>query len=137
MADKINNINDIVSLACAVREKAYVPYSNHPVGCVVITDTDRHFIGCNAETANYDGTCAEAGAIAAMVAAGERKIAEVIIAGPSTHLCTPCGRCRQRIREFADDKTRVYVADKDGNLLKSYDFFDLLPDSFGPENLDL
>ena len=85
--------------------------------------------------AHYKGLCAEASAIAAMVGAGERRLREVWVIGPGAHLCTPCGDCRQRIREFADEHTRIRVVDAEGRLLKDYTMEALLPDAFGPENL--
>ena len=92
----------LIAAARAVRARAYAPYSNHAVGAAVLDEHGRIHAGCNVENAAYpEGTCAEAGAIAAMVAAGSRHIAAMAIAGPGPALCTPCGGCRQKIREFA------------------------------------
>ncbi|MBZ9557700.1 MULTISPECIES: cytidine deaminase [Modicisalibacter] len=125
----------IVERLLAVRDHAYVAYSAHPVGALIETPSGSRYAGCNVEIANYKGLCAEAGAIAAMVAAGERDIATLYVIGPGAHRCTPCGDCRQRIREFASPTTRIHVLDADGQCLKSYSMEALLPDSFGPENL--
>ncbi|SEM04149.1 cytidine deaminase [Halomonas daqiaonensis] len=125
----------IVAALLAVRDRAYAPYSHHPVGALVISESGTHYAGANVEVAHYKGICAEASAIAAMASAGERLLREVWVIGPGRHLCTPCGDCRQRIREFADKQTRIRVVDGQGRLLKEYDMDALLPDSFGPENL--
>lgn len=125
----------LIETLVAVRGNAYAPYSRHPVGAVVVAESGRHYAGANVEVAHYKGLCAEASAIAAMVGAGERRLREVWVIGPGEHLCTPCGDCRQRIREFADEHTRIRVVDAEGRLLKDYTMEALLPDAFGPENL--
>ncbi|MGE4534466.1 cytidine deaminase [Halomonas sp.] len=125
----------LIETLVAVRGNAYAPYSRHPVGAVVVAESGRHYAGANVEVAHYKGLCAEASAIAAMVGAGERRLREVWVIGPGAHLCTPCGDCRQRIREFADEHTRIRVVDAEGRLLKDYTMEALLPDAFGPENL--
>lgn len=118
-----------------VKDRAYVPYSNHPVGSAILADDGNIYAGCNVETANYKGTCAEAGAIAQMIAHGGKTIQHIAVIGPGTHLCTPCGDCRQRIREFATAATQIHVFDQAGQLLKNYTMEELLPDSFGPDNI--
>ncbi|GGX92327.1 cytidine deaminase [Litchfieldella qijiaojingensis] len=119
----------------SVRDNAYAPYSRHPVGAALESDDGQLFYGCNVEIANYKGLCAEASAISAMVSSGRKAIATLYVIGPGERLCTPCGDCRQRIREFASPETRIHVLDAQGNWLKSYSMDELLPDSFGPENL--
>ncbi len=75
----------------------------------------RSIPGCNVENAAYpQGSCAEAGAIAAMALVGERRIAEILVIGDGEALCTPCGGCRQRIREFADPSTAIHIAGPEG-----------------------
>lgn len=125
----------LIETLMAVRGNAYAPYSRHPVGAVVIGESGARYAGANVEVAHYKGICAEASAIFAMVSAGERRLREVWVIGPGAHLCTPCGDCRQRIREFADEHARIRVVDADGELLKEYSMAELLPDAFGPENL--
>ncbi|REC95161.1 cytidine deaminase [Kushneria indalinina] len=127
--------DDLRAQLIAVRDNAYAPYSNHPVGALVISESGTAYTGCNVESANYKGLCAEAGAIAALVAAGEREIRTIHVIGPGDGLCTPCGDCRQRIREFATSDTVIVVVNGEGRPLKRYDMASLLPDSFGPENL--
>ncbi|MFA5593117.1 MAG: cytidine deaminase [Micavibrio sp.] len=132
MSDILKRLFDEGSKA---KENAYAPYSDHPVGAALVTPDGKIFAGCNVETANYKGTCAEAGAIASMAATGERRIAKIAVIGPGEHVCTPCGDCRQRIREFSDAATRIYVFDKQGNQLREFTMEELLPDSFGPDNV--
>ena len=121
--------------ARAVRARAYAPYSRFPVGAALVDEAGRVHAGCNVENAAYPvGTCAEAGAIAAMIAAGGRRIAAVLVLGDGPAPVTPCGACRQRIREFATSDTPVLVADP-GGLRARFTVDDLLPASFGPENL--
>jgi len=115
--------------------RAYAPYSNFSVGAVVKGAGGKLYAGCNVENAAYpQGCCAEASAISAMVMDGERRIAEVVVMARGEGLVTPCGGCRQRIREFADDDTPVHVCDENG-LRETLTLGALLPLSFGPENL--
>lgn len=131
-----NTLKQLFDLGSKAKDKAYAPYSNHPVGAALVTQSGKSYAGCNVELANYKGTCAEAGAIAAMIHdGGKALIKDIAVIGPGHHLCTPCGDCRQRIREFADAATQIHVFDKDGNCLRHYTMDELLPDSFGPENL--
>jgi cytidine deaminase len=93
------------------------------------------FSGCNVENAAYpQGSCAEAGAISAMVAAGERDIVAVLTVCDGEAIGTCCGGCRQRLREFAPGNTPVYAAGPEG-VRATFTLDDLLPHSFGPENL--
>ncbi len=124
----------LVAAALAARARAHAPYSRFAVGAAIRDEHGAIHAGCNVENAAYpQGTCAEAGAIAAMVLAGGRRIAEVVVAGAG--LCTPCGGCRQKLREFSSGNTRVRMVDEAGSerLVRTLD--ELLPDSFGPENL--
>lgn len=114
---------------------AYAPYSHHPVAAVMECPDGQQFAGANVEVAHYKGLCAEASAIAAMITAGQRELAKVYVMGPGEHLCTPCGDCRQRIREFATPDTQIMVLSHQGEVLKTYGMETLLPDAFGPENL--
>jgi cytidine deaminase len=121
--------------AKAAQGAAYAPYSRFKVGAALRTPSGKVYSGCNVENAAYpQGSCAEAGAIAAMALAGERRIAEILVIGDGEALCTPCGGCRQRIREFADDSTSVHVAGPDG-VRRSFTLGELLPESFGPGHL--
>jgi cytidine deaminase len=115
---------------------AYAPYSRFLVGAAVRTPEGAIHAGCNVENAAYpEGTCAEAGAIAAMVISGGRRIAELVVAGPEGASCTPCGGCRQKLREFAAPETPVRVVGPAGDILLETTLSALLPHSFGPETL--
>lgn len=125
----------MLDLARAAMGRAYAPYSNFPVGAVVRGANGRLYAGCNVENAAYpQGCCAEASAISAMVADGERRIVEVAVIGGGDALVTPCGGCRQRIREFADDATPIHICGPEG-LRRTVTLGELLPLSFGPDNL--
>ena len=92
--------------------------------------------GCNVENAAYpQGTCAEAGAIAAMVMAGGRRIIEAAVVGGGDALVTPCGGCRQKLREFGARRSRDPCLRREGPVRRSFTLEELLPASFGPENL--
>jgi cytidine deaminase len=126
----------LIQAALAARARAYAPYSRFQVGAALRTEEGGVHAGCNVENAAYpEGTCAEAGAIAAMCMAGGRRITEIVVAGGGDMPCTPCGGCRQKIREFAGPQTPVRMVDAEGRLLLTTTLEDLLPHSFGPANL--
>lgn len=126
----------ISAAARAARDNAYAPYSHHPVGAALLDAEGNIHAGANCENATYKGmACAERTAICAMATAGGRRIRAMTIVGPADSLIVPCGSCRQDIREFADDDTRVYCLKKDGGVGRVYTMDELLPDSFGPENM--
>ena len=128
-------LQSLFEAARAAQTRAYAPYSGFAVGAALRDAEGRIHAGCNVENAAYPvGTCAEAGAIAAMMAGGGRRIAAMLVLGPGPGLVTPCGACRQRIREFATPETPIHVADADG-VRACFTLGALLPDSFGPENL--
>lgn len=123
-------------LAITARDQAYAPYSNHPVGVAVLAGSGAVYTGANCEFANFDCTCAENTALAAMTSAGDRYAAAVVVVGPVTGgICMPCGRCRQRIQEFADAKTRIYTLKPDGSPGKVFTIGQLLPHAFGPKDM--
>jgi cytidine deaminase len=125
-----------IELALKAMSKAYVPYSKFQVGAVIETATGKVFSGCNVENASYpEGTCAEAGAIAAMVMDGEAQIKQIYVIGKGDQLVTPCGGCRQRIREFSSADTLIHICSPEG-IRKTLTMDELLPYSFGPENLN-
>ena len=135
-------LDDLFEAARDVRLKAHAPYSRFKVGAAIRGKSGRIYAGCNVENAAYPvGACAEAGAISMMVAAGESAIGEILVLGwtdanpNAPGLTTPCGGCRQRIREFAAGTTPIHIAGPEG-LRRSFTLDDLLPESFGPENLD-
>ena len=118
-----------------VRENAHVPYSQFKVGAAFLTENNSIISGCNVENAAYpQSQCAEASAIGNLVSSGYTKIKEVVVIGSGDLLCSPCGGCRQRLREFASLDTLIHMCNTDGHL-KTSTLAELLPDSFGPENL--
>ena len=130
-----NDLTSLFEAALTAQRAAHAPYSGYPVGAALRTVSGRIFAGCNVENASFPvGTCAEAGAIAAMIAAGERMIVEMLVLGDGEALVTPCGACRQRIREFAAPETPIHIADRNGVRASSTQS-SLLPHSFGPDNL--
>ena len=125
----------MLDLARRAMDRAYAPYSKFQVGAVVRGANGRLYAGCNIENAAYpQGCCAEASAISAMVIDGEREIVEVAVIGRGEALVTPCGGCRQRIREFARGDTPIHVCGPQG-VRKTMTLEALLPLAFGPENL--
>jgi cytidine deaminase len=126
---------ELFAAAKAAQADAYAPYSRFKVGAALRSASSAIYAGCNVENAAYpQGTCAEAGAIAAMALAGERQIAEILVIGDGDALCTPCGGCRQRIREFADPLTAIHIAGPEG-VRRTFTLAELLPESFGPDHL--
>ena len=125
----------LFAAARSAMEQAYAPYSEFSVGAAIRGADGGIYAGCNVENAAYpQGCCAEASAISAMVLAGERAIAEVCVIGEGPALVTPCGGCRQRLREFAADHVPIHICGPDG-LRKTTTLGALLPWAFGPENL--
>jgi len=136
MSRNVDMIDEkLMRLAAEAMPRAYAPYSNFQVGAAILDDKGATHTGVNVENAAYpQGSCAEAGAIAAMVLDGGRKIEAIAVAGRGDVLCTPCGGCRQRIREFASPNIRILVGDENG-IRQVFTLEDLLPASFGPDNL--
>ncbi|AQS86979.1 cytidine deaminase [Neoasaia chiangmaiensis NBRC 101099] len=127
--------DDLTQAAVAVRKKAYAPYSRFLVGAAIRSDIGLH-AGCNVENAAFpQGSCAEAGAISVMIAAGGKRIQEVVIAGGGEAPCTPCGGCRQRLREFASPDLVIRIVGAEGEPRLVRTLAELLPDSFGPDHL--
>jgi cytidine deaminase len=121
----------LLALATKAQKNAHAPYSNFQVGAAILDENAQLHASCNVENAAYPlGQCAEAGAISAMVASGSKKIKQILIASPNDDFCPPCGGCRQKIAEFANDQTEVHMVTKDGQL-KTVKFTELLPLAFG------
>ena len=122
---------DLVRAAEAARANAYAPYSRFAVGAALRDAGGAVHAGCNVENVSYpEGCCAETAAIAAMVSAGARAIAEICVAGPPGHAISPCGGCRQRLSEFAGPSTPVHMSDGLGGW-HSMTLGELLPAAFG------
>jgi cytidine deaminase len=131
----MSDFDALLDAARAARDRAYAPYSTYRVGAALRTRSGALYSGCNVENAAYpEGTCAEAGAIAAMVNDGEREIVEVVVIGAPGRPCTPCGGCRQKLREFAAAQVVVHVCDPDGEVLRTT-VGALLPHDFGCDNI--
>ena len=128
-------MSDLFEKARAVRENAHAPYSEFRVGAAIRTISGEEFIGCNVENSAYpQGTCAEAGAIAAMIAAGEKEISEICIVADSPSPVSPCGGCRQKLAEFSTPSTQVHLANLRG-ILACHSLDELLPHSFSSDHL--
>lgn len=135
MADGEPDLDALFAAARAAQARAYAPYSRFSVGAALLSEDGAVHAGCNVENAAYpSGSCAEQGAISAMVAGGGRAIRAILVIGDGPEPVTPCGACRQRIREFAAPDTRIHVCGPEG-LRRTFTRDELLPESFGPENL--
>jgi len=125
----------LLAAAMEVRKHAHAPYSRYPTGVALLADDGKVYVGCNVENASYGlGNCAEASAIAAMLAGGGRRVRRVYVAAPGAAPVTPCGGCRQRLREFADADLVVVAHGIDGAPLITT-LEELLPHAFGGEFL--
>ena len=135
MSRSADPLAELFAAARAAQANAYAPYSRFKVGAALRTPGGAVYSGGNVENAAYpEGVCAETSAISAMARAGERLIAEICIVGDGEALCTPCGGCRQRIREFADAGAIVHIAGPEG-VRATFRLGALLPESFGPGHL--
>ena len=125
----------LIAAARAARALSYSPYSHFAVGAAVLDEQGRIHAGCNVENAAYpQGWCAETSALAVMVAAGGRRVLAVAVCGVSEHPVTPCGGCRQKLREFAADDCPVWLTDLHA-LSATHTLGELFPVSFGPHHL--
>ena len=125
----------LVETARAVRLNAYAPYSKFKVGAAIRATSGMVYGGVNVENVAYpEGTCAEAGAIAAMIAAGDTRIAEILVIADSPDPVPPCGGCRQKIAEFADPSVQVTLCTTDGKSL-TMTVADLLPGVFSAAHM--
>ncbi len=129
-------LETLFEAAKSAQKRAYAPYSKFKVGAALRTPLGHIYAGCNVENAAYpQGNCAEASAIAAMIMGGEHEIVEILVIGDGDDLVTPCGGCRQRIREFGKGNTAIHIAGPQG-LRAHFTLEGLLPHSFGPEHLE-
>ena len=127
---------ELLQAATEVRENAYVPYSRFKVGAALRGASGTVYRGCNVENAAYpEGTCAEAGAIAAMVAAGETRFVEALVIADCPDPVPPCGGCRQKLAEFGAPETPVTLCTTDGKSFHTT-VRDLLPGAFTPSHMD-
>ena len=138
-SDRSSNVEarqpELIAAATVARSSAHAPYSRFAVGAAVLDEHGHIHAGCNVENAAYpQGWCAEASALAAMVLAGGQRALAVAVCAVAPQPVTPCGGCRQKLREFAADDCPVWVADLSG-LRATFTLGGLLPHSFGPEHL--
>lgn len=128
--------DDLQKLAIQASEKAHAPYSNFPVGAAIRTSDGRIYAGCNIEnTAFPEGWCAETTAISHMVMDGGGVIAEIAVFAPKMDAVSPCGGCRQRIREFGTPDTQIHLCDASG-IRETVRLDALLPKAFAKEQYD-
>lgn len=127
--------DQLLKAARAAQRRAYAPYSKYQVGAAVLDDQGRIHAGCNVENAAYpEGVCAEASALSAMVLAGSTRARAVLVVGTGGAWVTPCGGCRQKLREFCAQDTPILTAN-DTAMGPRYTLAQLLPQSFGPDHL--
>lgn len=130
-------MSSLLHAATAVRERAYAPYSKFKVGAAIRTPTGSVHVGCNVENAAYpQGTCAEGGAISAMIAAGDLEISEILVIADCPSPVPPCGGCRQKIAEFAASDVKVTMWTTAGKSL-TMTVAELLPGSFDASFMDM
>lgn len=128
-------LEQLWAAARAAQARAYAPYSRFAVGAAVLDEAGAIHAGCNVENAAYpQGWCAEASALSALVLSGARQVRAVLVLGNSPTWITPCGGCRQKLREFAAPNTPVLTATAQA-LGPVYTLEQLLPHSFGPDHL--
>jgi cytidine deaminase len=125
----------LLKAAREARQRAYAPYSKFRVGAAVLDKQGGVHAGCNVENAAYpEGLCAEAGALSAMVLAGRTQARAVVVVGEGPAWVTPCGGCRQKLREFGAPELSVIVANE-STVQACFTLQQLLPESFGPHHL--
>lgn len=145
MREWLEEYDGYAKAAVKMRKRSYAPYSHYCVGAALVTVDGEVYTGCNIENAAYSpGNCAERTAIFKAVSEGKRDFRLIVITGGEksmngSHICTPCGMCRQVIREFCRDDFLILCPeiDEEGRITdhRIYTLKELLPDSFGPENL--
>lgn len=129
--------NALLARARDAATRAYVPYSDFPVGAAALTADGSIVTGCNVENASYGLTsCGERSAVTALVGAGHREIVAIAVSAPKVPLTTPCGACRQVLNEFRPETQDMVVILDDRDAGDAIWLGDLLPRAFGPRNLD-
>ena len=133
----MNKKIDLYEAAKNTMHNAYAAYSTFLVGAAILSDNNNIYTGCNVENVSYPcGTCAEQGAISAMIAGGDKQIKEILIISNGKELISPCGACRQRIAEFATSNTIIHLANNK-SIQKSLKISELLPLAFDNKDTDL
>jgi cytidine deaminase len=130
-----DSVQRLLAAALAARARAYAPYSGYAVGAALLDENGAVHAGCNVENAAYpQGWCAEATALGVMVMAAGHQVHAVLVAGSGGQYISPCGGCRQKLREFAEDDIPIFSADDNG-IRAQWTLGELLPASFGPAHL--
>jgi len=125
----------LLQASLEARAHSHSPYSGYAVGAAIIDEQGRIHAGANIENAAYpQGWCAEATALSAMVMAGGKRAVAVLVTGPGPEVITPCGGCRQKLREFAGEELQIIAGDPSG-IKDQWTLGELLPHSFGPDHL--
>lgn len=120
----------LLERAVESQKNAYAPYSKYHVGAAILSENDNVYSSCNVENASYPcGICAEAGAISAMISGGDKQIKAILITSDGDELVYPCGACLQRIAEFSNENTKIYLA-KSNKIIKEHKITELLPYNF-------
>lgn len=128
-------LDDLLAASLGARAFSHSPYSRYAVGAAILDEQGRIHTGANMENAAYpQGWCAEASALTAMVMAGGKQARAVLVTGPGPDIITPCGGCRQKLREFARPELIIIAADP-GGIRARWTLAELLPHSFGPDHL--
>lgn len=131
-------IDRLLAESLRARDFAHVPYSKYRVGVSILDDQGRIHIGANMENASYpQGWCAEPSALTAMLMAGGKRALVAVVTGPGPDIITPCGGCRQKLREFSEPEELVIYAGDPGGIRQRWTLAELLPHSFGPAHLHL
>ena len=131
----MNTQNKLYQLAQQARSKAYAPYSNFAVGAAILSNSGNYYYGCNVENISYPcGSCAEQSAISAMIAGGDTEITEILILADTQELISPCGACRQRIKEFSTPNTTITLCNLSG-IQQQYTIEQLLPVGFAAKEV--
>ncbi len=137
----MNRYEELIEMALEARKLAYAPYSRFKVGAALLGKNGVVYKGCNIENASYSGTnCAERTAFFSAVSEGQKEFEAIVIVGgaedvKSLDWCPPCGICRQVMREFCNPETFEVIVAKNRSEYKVFTLEQLLPESFGPENL--
>lgn len=125
----------LIALALSARQSAYVPYSNYRVGASLLANSGKIYTGCNIENASYGlSNCAERTALFKAVSEGERQFAALVVAVDGKKAASPCGACRQVLREFIDESTEIILVNEEGEG-QSTDIGNLLPNAFTGDDL--
>jgi cytidine deaminase len=129
-------VQQLLKAAMDARQHSYAPYSKYLVGAAVLDEHGRIHAGCNIENAAYpQGWCAETTALGHMIMAGGRIARAVMVTGAGSEIITPCGGCRQKLREFAQPSDLIVIAGDSSGVRAHWTLEQLLPASFGPDHL--